>query len=39
VRLPDPPAYRQAWKSAVIDVVLGDGSDRIAQRLAAPPPP
>jgi len=39
VRLPDPPAYRRAWKSAVIDVVLGDGSDRIAQRLAAPPPP
>jgi len=39
VRLPDPPAYRLAWKSAVIDVVLGDGNDRIEQRLAAPPPP
>jgi hypothetical protein len=39
VRLPDPPAYRLAWKSAVIEVVLGDGPDRIQQRLAAPPPP
>jgi len=39
LRLPDPQAYRLAWKSAVIDVVLGDGADRIEQRLAAPPPP
>ena len=39
IRLPDPPAYRQAWKSAVIEVTLGDGPDRISERLAAPPPP
>ncbi len=38
VRLPDPPAYRLGWKNAVIEVVLGDGSGRIDQRLAAPPP-
>ena len=38
VRLPDPPAYRLSWKDAVIEVVLGDGADRIEQRLAAPPP-
>jgi hypothetical protein len=39
VRLPDPQAYRLAWKDAVIEVVLGDGAGRIEQRLAAPPPP
>ncbi|MDB5361549.1 MAG: hypothetical protein JWO51_2846 [Rhodospirillales bacterium] len=39
VRLPDPPAYRLGWKSAVIEVVLGDGPGRIRQSLPAPPPP
>jgi hypothetical protein len=39
VRLPDAQAYRAEWKSAVIEVVLGDGPGRIAERLAAPPPP
>jgi len=39
VRLPDAQAYRQGWKDAAIEVVLGDGSSRIAERLAAPPPP
>ncbi|GGF39852.1 hypothetical protein GCM10011611_52810 [Aliidongia dinghuensis] len=39
IRLPDPPAYRQAWKAAVIDVTIGDGAGRRAERLAAPPPP
>lgn len=39
IRLPDPPAYRQAWKSALIEVTLGDGAGRVAERVAAPPPP
>lgn len=39
IRLPDPPAYRQAWKSAAIEVTLGDGPGRITERLVAPPPP
>jgi hypothetical protein len=39
IRLPDPPAYRQAWKGAAIDVALGDGAGRHVERLAAPPPP
>jgi hypothetical protein len=39
VRLPDPPAYRQAWQHAVIEVTLGDGPGRTEERLAAPPPP
>lgn len=39
VRLPDAQTYRAEWKSAVIEVVLGDGPSRIAERLAAPPPP
>jgi hypothetical protein len=39
LRLPDPPAYRLGWKTASIEVVLGDGSDRIQERLAAPAPP
>lgn len=39
IRLPDPPAYRQAWKSAHIEVTLGDDAGRYTERLAAPPPP
>lgn len=39
LRLPDPPAYRLGWKSASIEVVLGDGPGRIEERLAAPAPP
>jgi len=39
IRLPDPPAYREQWKQAVIDVTLGDGPSRRTERLAAPPAP
>lgn len=39
VHLPDPTAYRLGWNKAAIEVVLGDGADRIQQRLAAPAPP
>jgi hypothetical protein len=39
IRLPDPPTYRQGWKTAVIEVALGDGAGRRTERLAAPPPP
>lgn len=39
IRLPDPPAYRQAWKNALIEVTLGDGAGRVIERVAAPSPP
>ena len=39
VRLTDAQAYRVGWKGASVEVVLGDGADRIEQRLPAPPPP
>jgi hypothetical protein len=39
IRLPDPPAYRQAWKTAKIEVTLGDDAGQIKETVAAPVPP
>jgi hypothetical protein len=39
IRLPDPPAYRKAWQTAKIEVVLGDGAEQIRETEAAPAPP
>jgi hypothetical protein len=39
IRVPDPPAYRQGWKAAVVEVTMGDDAGRRTERLAAPPPP